>query len=92
MGYYLQTKFRGNPKGSSVFCVDLAWNDPHTTVTMHVLVKIDHRYSTVGPLPIASSAQSLHIMRPYAHEEKKHCKNLNVFTILFHLHNSFSSQ
>ena len=32
MGYYLQTKFRGNLKGSSVFCVDLTWNDPKTTL------------------------------------------------------------
>ena len=30
MGYYLQTKFRGNLKGLSVFCVDLTWNDPNT--------------------------------------------------------------
>ena len=28
MGYYLQTKFRGNLKGLFVFCVDLTWNDP----------------------------------------------------------------
>ena len=31
MGYYLQTKFHGNRKGSSIFCVDLTWNDPHVT-------------------------------------------------------------
>ena len=29
MRYYLQTKFRGNLKRSSVFCVDLTWNDPY---------------------------------------------------------------
>ena len=27
MRFYLQTKFRGNLRGSSIFCVDLAWND-----------------------------------------------------------------
>ena len=34
MGYYLQTKFHGNLKGLSVFCVDLAWNDPFCSFTL----------------------------------------------------------
>ena len=28
MRFYLQTKFRGNLRRSSIFCFDLAWNDP----------------------------------------------------------------
>ena len=32
MRFYLQTKFRGNLRGSSIFCVDLAWNDPYELI------------------------------------------------------------
>ena len=45
MGYYLQTKFRGNLKGSSVFCVDLTWNDPHANkkkmdlILAHIIIR-----------------------------------------------------
>ena len=27
------TKFEENPEGSSIFCVDLTWNDPNATVS-----------------------------------------------------------
>ena len=26
--HYVRTKFRPNPRGSGIFCVDLTWNDP----------------------------------------------------------------
>ena len=28
MRFYLKTNFCGNQRGLSIFCVDLAWNDP----------------------------------------------------------------
>ena len=29
--HYVRTKFRQNPRGSGIFCVDLTWNDPYTS-------------------------------------------------------------
>ena len=31
--HYVRTKFRPNPRGSGIFCVDLTWNDPCAVVS-----------------------------------------------------------
>ena len=41
MRFYLQTKFRGNLRESSIFCVDLAWNDPYLRLIVSACVDID---------------------------------------------------
>ena len=43
MRYYLQTKFRGNLRGSSVFRVDLAWNDPHVEINNVFVASLERK-------------------------------------------------
>ena len=65
MEYYLQTKFRGNLKGSSIFCVDLTWNDPMVRFVdfqqlcpLILYVHMSHLFSSCWP-PIVLSVSVL---------------------------------
>ena len=57
MRYYLQTKFCGNLRGSSVFHVDLAWNDPDGSLQL-LLSLVRVIYDWVEGPHIAKIAES----------------------------------
>ena len=41
--HYVRTKFRPNPRGSGIFCVDLTWNDPvNFECEFKYFLKIEH--------------------------------------------------
>ena len=52
MRFYLQTKFRGSLRGLSVFCVDLAWNDPTVTSYKNIENVMLYRNGSKSPKSI----------------------------------------
>ena len=65
------TKFEENPEGSSFFCVDLTWNDPHAN---------SHRQPTVH----RAHPSSEYFLSPKSVQKKSPGQNL-VYHTLHHL-------